>query len=174
MFGLALAGSVALPFHPDSGRSLLDALLEAFGRGWFDGSMTALVVLPPYAIGLFVAMATFTGGRRGATLVKVPLVLLQLEALLLALMLLDANAGRATLAFLGFTIVMALRLLARAAASRSRGTHASLGWLARTGGLLVAGTFGWLRLQASGDEIGIAISATMITAALMAATARVD
>jgi hypothetical protein len=174
VFGLALCGCIALPVDPYSGRSILDAILEAYARDWLDGLLVALLVLPPYAIGLCVAAATFSGGRLGATLVKVPLVLLQLEVVLLALMMFHGNGGRGTVALLGFAIVMALRLLGRAATSRSRGTHASIGWHARTGGVLVAGTFAWLRLQQSGDDVGIAISATAITAALMAVTARAD
>jgi hypothetical protein len=172
VFGLALAGCIALPFDVDSGRSILDVLLEAFGRDWFDGLVLSLLLAPPYAIGLCVGLATFTGGRFGATLVKVPLVLLHLEAVMLALVLVHSDERQRAWSLLGFSIVMAVRLIARAARSRSTGTHASLGWLARTGGLLVAGLYGWFRLQVEGSDIGIAIAATIVTAALMAATAR--
>lgn len=173
IFGLALAACVALPVDPHSGKSILDALLEAISRDWLNALFLALLLLPPYLIGLGVGVATFTGGRIGPTFVKVPLVLLSLESVLLALMIVhDAGKVRAPYALLGFTIVMALRLLSRAAQSRKRGTHVNIGWLARSGGVLVAGTFGWFRLQVGSEPIGIAITATILTAALMAVTAR--
>ncbi len=172
VFALALAGCIALPLSADTGRSVLDLLLEAFHKDWLDGIVLGLVFGPPYAIGLCIALATFTGGRWGATLVKVPLVLLHLEVLMLALVLVHGDERRQAWGLLGFSIVMVLRLLARAARSRSTGTHATLGWLARTGGILVAGLFGWLRLQVPGPDVGIAVSATLVTAVLMAATAR--
>jgi hypothetical protein len=172
LFGLALAACIALPFDPDTGKSILGVIIEAFGRDWLNGLLIALMLAPPYAIGLCVGLATFSGGRIGTTLVKLPLVLLHLEAVLLALMLFHEDEGRGTLGLLGFTIVMAVRLFTRAARSRNRGTHASVGWLARTGGVLVAGLFGWFRLQTHGEDIGIAIVATIIAAAMMAVTAR--
>jgi hypothetical protein len=173
VFGLALAACIALPLDPRSGKSLLDRLLEAFAEDWLNGLMLSVLLASPYAIGLCIGLATFSGGRIGPTLVKVPLVVLHVEVLMLALMFIHAKQGVARVAFLGFAIVMAVRLLARAAKSRARGTHVSIGWLARTGGVLVAGSFGWFRLQLAGEPIGIAITATIVAAALMAVTARV-
>jgi hypothetical protein len=172
LFGLALAACIALPFDPDTGKSVLAVILEAFGENWINGLMIAMVIAPPYAIGLFVGIATFTRERYGVTFLKIALVLIHLELLIIALMIVQQTQNHATLALLGFAIVMVVRLLGRAARSRRLGTHASLGWLARTGGVLVAGVFGWMRLQAHGVDIGIALTATLVTAALMAITAR--
>jgi hypothetical protein len=172
LFGLALAACIALPFDPDTGKSVLGVILEAFGENWLNGLLIAMVIAPPYAIGLFVGIATLTRERFGITFLKIALVLIHLELLLVALMLFQQKEAHATIALLGFAIVMVVRLLGRAARSRRFGTHASLGWLARTGGVLVAGVFGWLRVQAHGVDIGIALTATLVTAALMAITAR--
>lgn len=173
--GLTLFATIALPFTP-RGQSLLDLLLEILRQSPVGAVTFLLMFACPQLFGLAVAAAHFTRDEKAAaSLVQLPLSIVQGMIFLLGVSLIRAPTPIATFGFLGFALVSSgyyVYAAGEAAASPREGL--SLRWLIRWGAMLIAATGLWLRLQAlRGLHLGVALDVAIAAALLLLAfTAR--
>ena len=170
VLGLALAGCGVLPLEP-SGLSIVDLLLAFVRRDPWMGLSLGLTLGLPYGFGLLVAAHGATRGTFGAWGLRAATSLLILEVFLLGLLLAVRGAGLAPWALAGVSGSALLARVGEALAARAASRTTPPAFFIRWGAVLVAATFGWIRLQFVGDPTmpGIAIMATCGCAALLAA-----
>lgn len=173
--GLTLFATIALPFTP-RGQSLLDLLLETLAQNPMAALGFVVMFACPHLFGLAVAAAHLIREEKLAVgIVQLPLAILQSMVFLLGFSLISAPRPIAAISFIGFALVTSgyyVYASGEAAASSRQGL--SLRWLIRWGAMLVAGTGGWLRLQALGGlHLGVALDVAIASALLLLAlTAR--
>lgn len=173
VLGALLAGCVLLPVDADTGLSVFDLVLLVLRDDVVSGLLLGLTLGLPYVFGLLVALHGLGRGRFGAWGIRGATDLLIVEVFLLGLQLAKGDHGIAPLSLLGVSGSALLARLGESFAARVRPTPVT--FFMRWGALLIAATFGWLRLQFIGGDVrpGIAITATAVCAALLAATAAV-
>ncbi len=173
ILGALLAGCALLPVDADTGTSVLDLFVDVLRGDVLAGLMLGFTIGLPYVFGLLVAMHGASRGTFGAWAIRSATGLLILEVFLLGLAIANRGQGIAPWALLGVSGSALLARVGEAFAARTRPTPPM--FFVRWGALLVAATFGWIRLQFIGGEIrpGIAILATCFCAAMLAATAAV-
>ena len=173
VLGALLAGCVLLPVDPDTGLSVFDFLIRMLRDDLVSGLLLTLTLGLPYVFGVLVAMHGLGSGRFGAWGIRSANDLLVVEVFLLGLNLANGGRGIAPYALLGVSGSAMLARLGEFFASRVRPTPPM--FFIRWGALLIAATFAWFRVQFIGGDVrpGIAITATAVCAALLAATAAV-
>jgi hypothetical protein len=171
--GAVLFGCCLLPLDADSGTSVFGLVMDVLRADFFSGLMLGLTVGLPYVFGLLVLFHALTRGAFGAWGIRSAQALLIAEVFMLGLMIANRGQGIAPLALLGVSGSAMLARLGELFAARVRPT--SVMFYVRWGALLIAATFGWLRLQFVGGDVepGIAIVATALSAAMLAAAAAV-
>lgn len=173
LLGLLLFFCAALPFDPDSGTTVVSLIVRALGDDWLSGLMLAITVGLPFGFGLSVAVHVFLRGRFGYVAIKAAAMLLLLEVSLLALLLAHEGEGLAPWALLGVSGSALLGVLTEQLQRRVHPGLTPISFYIRWGALLIAATFGWLRLQFIGNDApGACITATAVCAALLAGLSR--
>lgn len=173
VLGALLAGCALLPLDPDSGQSVFDLVVDVVRGDLLSGLLLGLTVGLPYVFGLLVAAHGASRGTFGAWAIRRGTELLIVEVFLLGLLIANRGQGFAPWALLGVSGSAILARVGEVFAARVRPTPVL--FFTRWGALLVAATFGWLRLQFLGGGVqpGIALTATCICAAMLAAAAGV-
>lgn len=171
---LLLGGAAWLPLAQDDSPSLARVLLEALREDWFSGVLFTVIFGAPHLFALTVVAASRTGGRYLALWARAWVVLLQTQVVLIALMVLrsmNESSLRAPWAIIGFAAVTVSFFSYRLASSRVPEHRRDLGFVARWGALLIAGTFGWFELQWLGgsEAPGPWLHATLAAAFVLAA-----
>ncbi len=171
--GALLFGCCLLPADADSGTSVFELVVDVLRADLVSGLLLGLTIGLPYVFGLLVALHGLTRGSFAARAIHSAQTLLIAEVFMLGLMIANRGQGIAPLALLGVSGSAMLARLGELFAARTRPT--SLMFFVRWGALLIAATFGWVRLQFVGGDVepGIAIVATALSAAMLAATAAV-
>lgn len=162
-----------LPANADSGTSVFELVLDVMRADFMSGLFLGLTLGMPYVFGLLVLVHGLTRATFGAWAIRSAQTLLIVEVFLLGLLIANRGQGIAPLALLGVSGSAMLARLGEVFAARVRPTPVA--FFTRWGALLIAATFGWLRLQFVGGDVepGIAIVATALSAAMLAAAAAV-
>lgn len=174
VLGAALAGCALLPVEADSGASVLDVLaLLLQSKGAAVALLVGLTVGLPYVFGLLVLAHAATRGSFAAWGLRVAASLLMVEVFVLGLALAVRGVGMAPWALAGVSGSAVLARVAAGFSERASGRSIPPMFFVRWGAVLIAASFGWLRLQFVGDptQPGIALLATCVCAALLAAAA---
>jgi hypothetical protein len=169
VFGLGLAGSIALPLLPD-GTSFVDLVIEAFARALLEGVLLLVGYGSPFLFGLAAALGILVLEPAVARrVVRIPIAFMHSQLLLVAIVLMMArDRVVAAVALLGFAIVTALAFAMHTARTRAEGDGPSLAWYVRWGAIVVAGVAGWTRLQrVAGIELGLAVDVALVSSVLM-------
>ena len=171
--GAMLFGCCLLPANAATGASVFDLVIDVLRADVFSGMFLALTIGLPYVFGLLVLFHGLTRGSFGAWAIRGAQTLLIAEVFVLGLMIANRGQGIAPLALLGVSGSAMLARLGELFAARVRPSPVM--FFMRWGALLIAATFGWLRLQFVGGDVepGIAIVATALSAAMLAAAAAV-
>ncbi|MCR9166133.1 MAG: hypothetical protein ACE37F_21830 [Nannocystaceae bacterium] len=171
--GALLLGCCLLPLDAESGMSAFGLFIDVLRGDVVSGLLLGLTLGLPYLFGLLVLLRALTRGSFGAWAIASAQTLLIVEVFMLGLMIANRGEGIAPLALLGVSGSAALARLGEFFAARVRPTPVA--FFVRWGALLIAATFGWLRLQFVGGDVepGIAIVATALSAAMLAAAAAV-
>lgn len=169
-----LGGAAWLPMTQEDSTSLARVLWQALREDWLSGLLFTVVFGAPHLFALTVVAASRTGGRYLALWARGWVVLLQTQVVLIALIVLrsmDEARLRAPWAIIGFATVTVLFFSYRLASPSVPEHRRDLGFVARWGALLVAGTFGWFELQWLGgsEAPGPWLHATLATAFALAA-----
>lgn len=167
-----LFGCALLPIDTDSGFSIVDVVLLVLRDDIVAGLLIALTLGLPFGFGLLVAVHVATRRTFGAMAIRGASMLLLIEVTLLAMSIANQGEGIAPWALLGVSGSALLGMLGEAMRARVDGVPTAPAFHVRWGAVLIAATFGWLRLQFIGHEPpGLAIIATGICAALLAGAA---
>lgn len=168
LLGLAIFGSAALPVIGD--HSFLDWLRLIADDDPAAALMVAATFGSPFLFGLAVALAGLLRGRPlAAALLKAPLVLVHTSLVLAALLALGARDLPLRLPFVGFALVSGLAFIVAHAEAEAADRPLGPRWLARWGGVVLAGTCAWLLGQTlDGEPLGRAVHVHLVAAALLA------
>lgn len=161
LIGLAIFGAAALPVV--GGRSFLDLVLASGDLG--RAVMLVLILGSPFLFGLAVGLsALLRGGALAAGLIKGPLVMMHVALVYVGL---SAFAGFPQAApLLGFGVVSGLSFAMFHAEAEAAGRPLGPRWLARWGGVQIAGASAWLFGQ--DFELGPALPLLLVAGATLA------
>lgn len=170
VFGLTLFASITLPLY--GGVSVLEWLARIFGRDPMGGVMALLTFGSPFLFGLAVAAAGFVRDRDlAAALIKFPLALVHAMLALYALFVARAPGVPLRWSFVGFVVVACIYFVYAHAEAEAADRPLGPRWLARWGGVVLAGTGLWLQFQTFGHRpAGAGLYVALAAAALLAAT----
>lgn len=171
--GALLFGCCLLPLDSDTGSSIFGLFIDVLRADFVSGLLLGFTVGLPYVFGLLVVFHGLTRGSFGTWAIRSAQTLLIVEVFMLGLLVANRGQGIAPLALLGVSGSAMLARVGELFAARTRPT--SVMFFVQWGALLIAATFGWLRLQCVGSDFepGIAIVATALSAAMLAAAAAV-
>lgn len=168
VFGLTLFASIALPLY--GGVSVLDWLTRIFARDPLGGVMALLTFGSPFMFGLAVAAAGFVRDRDLASaLIKIPLALVHAMLALYAVFVARVPGIPLRWSFVGFAAVACLYFIFAHADAEAADRPLGPRWLARWGGVVLAGTGLWLQFQTfahrpAGPGLYVAIAAAALLA----------
>ncbi len=172
VLGALLFGCALLPLDDDSGFSIIDVVLLVMRDDVIAGLLLSLTLGLPFLFGLVVAVHVATRRTFGTTALRGAAMLLLIEVTLLAMTLANQGEGIAPWALLGVSGSALLGMLGEAMRARVDGIPTAPAFHVRWGAVLIAATFGWLRLQFIDHEPpGLAVVATCLCAALLAGAA---
>jgi hypothetical protein len=170
-----LGGAACLPLGQGDGTSLAHVLWHALREDWLSGLLFVVIMGAPHLFAWTVVAASRTGGHYFALWTRAWVVLLQTEVALIGLFVLrsiDEASMRAPWAIVGFAAVTVVFFSYRLASPSVPEHRRDLGFFARWGALLIAGTFGWFELQWLGgaQAPGPWLHATLAAAFALAAS----
>lgn len=172
VFGLTILASIAVPMSGTV--SVLDWLARIFQRDPVAGLMTLFTIGSPFLFGLAVGLAgVLRDHDLAARLIRLPLVLVHTMLALYALLVAQVpGAVPLRWPFVGFAGVACLYFIYSSAEADAAGRPLRPAWLARWGGVVLAGLAAWLEFQTLGHRpFGPALHLALAAAALLAATA---
>lgn len=170
VFGLTLFAGIALPLY--GGVSVLEWLARIFGRDPLGAVMALLTFGSPFLFGLAVAIASLVRDRDlAAAIIKFPLSLVHAMLALYAFLVARAPGVPLRWSFVGFVVVACLYYIYAHAEAEAADRPLGPRWLARWGGVIVAGAGLWLQFQTVGSRpAGPALYVAIAGAALLAVT----
>lgn len=168
VFGLTLFSSIALPLY--GGVSVLEWLTRIFGRDPMGAVMALLTFGSPFLFGLAVAIAGVTRDRDvAASLIKFPLALVHAMLALYAVFVARVPGVPLRWSFVGFAAVACLYFIYAHAEAEAADRPLGPRWLARWGGVVLAGAGLWLQFQTFGHRpAGAGLYVALAAAVLLA------
>jgi hypothetical protein len=168
VFGLTLFASIALPLF--GGVSVLEWLTRIFGRDPVGAVMALLTFGSPFLFGLAVAVAGVTRDRDvAAALIKFPLALVHAMLALYAVFVARVPGVPLRWSFVGFAVVACIYFIYAHAEAEAADRPLGPRWLARWGGVVLAGAGVWLQFQTfghhpAGSGLYVALAAAVLLA----------
>lgn len=171
VLGLTMFACIALPLVDDT--SVLDWLVSVVQREPISALSFLVTIGSPFLFGLAVAFAgVLRDPGLAASTIRLPLVFVHTTLALYAFILARwPDPVPLRWPFVGFVAVASAGFLFQNAAADAAGRPLGPRFLARWGGVLVAGAAAWIHLHTvNGRPFGPALTLLLIAAALLAAT----